>query len=430
MRRVIALGVIFATLSAARSEQPAELMVTYLERYHRLAERDVESRMELAEWCADRGLVNQQADVLLEVLSLQPGHPVAYERLIAADARRTRTVDPQWAEKLARLPGEGFHLHHSAHFTLICETGVRDPATTAQAMEDVYRQFYRRMRSLGLKPMPPAGRLVGVLFASHQRYRDYLDRYEAAGDLPVSGYYSWRTNRAAFFDDRDNPAFASVRQEIAAVDDRIAALRAELNAGSHALSPSLMQAREQLKRLQQTRRDMAARLEHVAAVATLAKVRHEVAHQLCYNSGLLQRGRQYPFWIVEGLAMLFEQPGPDDADDSQWPPVNRHRLASYAKAQQAGRLITVPELLAVRPGAEQNADSLSDLYAQAWALACYLARDHPAILAGYIESLSASETSRDGGAHALRRLEGVERLDDRLREAMRRLRDESAQEDR
>ena len=39
----------------------------------------------------------------------------------------------------------------------------------------------------------------------------------------------------------------------------------------------------------------------------LAKVVHEVAHQLSFNTGLQKRRVMYPVWANEGLAMFFEQ---------------------------------------------------------------------------------------------------------------------------
>ena len=47
-------------------------------------------------------------------------------------------------------------------------------------------------------------------------------------------------------------------------------------------------------------------LAAVSLKTTLAKVRHETVHQLLHNSGLMKPGRDYPFWLAEGLAMCFE----------------------------------------------------------------------------------------------------------------------------
>src|SRR5438067_2323833 len=86
----------------------SDLVLTYLERYHRIAEKDVASRLELADWCAANRLHDQRASLLTEVLKLQPGHPTAYRDLLDADAHRIRAIDKDWARKLESLLGQGF----------------------------------------------------------------------------------------------------------------------------------------------------------------------------------------------------------------------------------------------------------------------------------------------------------------------------------
>src|SRR5438067_10405156 len=60
-------------ISRARGDA-SELMVDYLERYHKLSEKDVDGRMNLADWCERNDLHQQRADLLSEVLKLRPGH--------------------------------------------------------------------------------------------------------------------------------------------------------------------------------------------------------------------------------------------------------------------------------------------------------------------------------------------------------------------
>src|SRR5687767_4763427 len=103
------------TLHADASER----IVDYLERYHKLSEKDVDGRMNLADWCRRNELHQQRADLLTEVLKLHPGHAVAYRELMDADQKRFRPVDKKWAEKLEGLLGLRFKLSHSAHFTIL-----------------------------------------------------------------------------------------------------------------------------------------------------------------------------------------------------------------------------------------------------------------------------------------------------------------------
>src|SRR2546426_11899969 len=104
---LIPLVVCFSLLTVPNrsSGDASDRIVDYLERYHKLSEKDEDGRMRLADWCKLNDLHQQRADLLTEVLKLHPGHPVAYRELMEADQKRTRPVDKQWAEKLESLLG-------------------------------------------------------------------------------------------------------------------------------------------------------------------------------------------------------------------------------------------------------------------------------------------------------------------------------------
>src|ERR1051325_3548830 len=103
-RSILICLVSIAFTSIARGDA-SELMVDYLERYHKLSEKDVNGRLELADWCKRNDLHQQRADLLIEVLKLRPGQDSAYIDLMDADQKRFRPVDRQWAEKLLGLVG-------------------------------------------------------------------------------------------------------------------------------------------------------------------------------------------------------------------------------------------------------------------------------------------------------------------------------------
>src|SRR5580765_3929140 len=101
--RPLLVGLFSLLLVSSAHGDASELMVDYLERYHRLSEKDVDGRMNLADWCRRNELHQQRADLLSEVLKLRPGHDVAYRELMDADQKRFRAVDKQWAGKLENL---------------------------------------------------------------------------------------------------------------------------------------------------------------------------------------------------------------------------------------------------------------------------------------------------------------------------------------
>jgi hypothetical protein len=381
--------VLFAALFPRGLRADSDLVLTYLERYHRIPEKDVASRLELAEWCAANRLQDQRASLLTEVLKLQPDHPVAYRELLDADAHRIRAVDRDWARKLESLLGPGFRLHHSSHFTIL--TDAEDDAATslAETLEDVYRTFYRQLPAIGLRPMPPPGRLVCLLFEKYDDYRDFLRRFEGINNDWIAGQYSWRTNRASFFNDKDNPIFKDVREKLASLDTQLARLRIELETTAPTEIATRLRIQSQTRQASALRADMTSRLAYAAKTSTLSKTRHEAAHQLLYNSGIQKRGRPYPFWLNEGLATNFEPPASEGKSGPQLS--NPFRLKTYQDLAKEGKLLPLAELIAYRPGQADEAVEVAGRYAQAWALVHYLWTQRSEQFKEYMEAIDKSE---------------------------------------
>src|SRR5688500_3134946 len=133
-----------------------------------------------------------------------------------------------------------------------------------------------------------------------------MKRYEGL-DVPWSGgLYSWRTNRAAFFDSADSEPFREGRR----IGEELAAEAKQLREQIEALPASDTRGRLQLRdKLRQTQWRITRfdrRIGELAGHVTGDVTRHEVTHQLFFNSGVQKRGRGYPFWLSEGLAGLFE----------------------------------------------------------------------------------------------------------------------------
>jgi len=382
-------------LRAGFGADSSDTIVRYLERYHQLGEKDVAGRLALADWCSGNEMFQQQADLLTEVLKLDPKHAAAYRDLLEVDGKRSRAVEGQWAGKLSELFGPSLRLYHAQHFTLVTDTGEPTAAIQGQAMEETYRSFYVECVAIGLRPMPPEGRLVCVLFEQYEGYVDYLERFEGMKAGWASGYYSWRTNRVAFFHDRDNPVFKEVREQIAGVEQRIGELRSEMQTAT--ATARRIEIQEQLKRLNAQVTDLNGRLTSASRLATLGKTRHEATHQLLYNSGLLRRGREYPFWLSEGLAMCFEL---CDAEGHAGPKfVNRYRLRSYRDAEKAGQLHKLGQLIREQPGDGEDVTGVARRYAEAWALVQFLWNKRPEELRSYVETMNADGGGGDAAGH-------------------------------
>jgi hypothetical protein len=385
---LLAVALSLLIINSARGDG-SDLIVDYLERYHKLSEKDIDGRMNLADWCKRNELHQQRADLLTEVLKLHPGHPVAYRELMDADQKRTRPVDKQWAEKLEGLLGNRYKLYHSAHFTVLSDCDEQSAQMQAEAMEDTYLLYYRNAAAIGLRPMPPANRLVCVLFERFDDYTDFLRKFEGAQNAWSAGYYSWRSNRTSFFHDRDNPVFKDVREKITSLEEKIKELHGEMENLGAGQTAKRLTIQDQLKHNSAQLADINARLNYAGRISTLSKTRHEATHQLLFNSGVQRRGKDYPFWLGEGLAMLFESV---DGEGRAGPGlVNGHRLRTYRGLQANNELIPLADLMRERPKDNDSAEQVSGRYAQAWALTHYLWNKQPARMAAYLKAMDQIE---------------------------------------
>jgi hypothetical protein len=363
----------------------SDRVLDYLEQYHKLSPTDVPGRMRLADWCKLHDMHQQRADVLAEVLKLDPAHPAAYGELMDADRKRNRPVDKDWAERLANLIDKRFTLHHSQHFTVLTDCDAHTAQLQAEAMEDTYRLFYHHAARIGLRPMPPANRLVCVLFEKFDAYQDFQKRYEGLESAWASGHYSWRTNRTSFFHDRDNPALKEPRDRATALEQELKDLREEMENLPGNQTAARLKLQDRIKRASAEMAFINERLNYVGLTFTLSKTRHEAAHQLLFNSGIQKRGKGYPFWLAEGLAMLFESVDPQGHAGPHLP--NEYRIRAFRDLEKKAELLSLADLLRERPKHDDRMETVVGKYAQAWALVHYLWNKHPARLAGYLRAM-------------------------------------------
>lgn len=403
-----------ALVPAARAFDGSDTLVTYLERHHNLKGNDVNGRLVLADWCEQNQLFPQQADLLTEVLKLQPDHVGAYKNLLESDGKQIRPVDKEWAERLGSLLGPGFHLHHSPHFTLLTDTDEEWAMIQGAAMEEAYKTFYQSTSAIGLRPMPPSGRLVCVVFDKYDAYLDFLKRFENVTTPWTAGFYSWQTNRAAFFNDHDSPAFKEIREKIAELEKRVADLREQMDTLGASETAKRIVAQDQLRRDSATLADMTGRLTAAARLATLGKTRHEATHQLLYNSGLQRRGKDYPFWLNEGLATNFEL---CDAKGNAGPTfTNSYRMKTWRDLENDSKLMPLAEILSHGPAEADETASVAGRYAQVWALVHFLWNKYPDKLQAFMNAME-----REPGAVDFANLwakefgEDTDRLDGEMR---------------
>jgi hypothetical protein len=124
------------------------------------------------------------------------------------------------------------------------------------------------------------------------------------------------------------------------------------------------------------------------AERTVATIVHEATHQLAFNCGLQARYADIPLWVSEGIAVFFETP--DLKSKRGWRNiggVNRVRFAEFGQYLSSRPADSLASLLS-SDERFQNTDSISQAYAEAWALVYFLLRKHRTSFVKYLKMLS------------------------------------------
>ena len=257
--------------------------------------------------------------------------------------------------------GLDFSVHHTEHFVVLHRHDPRWALEASRLLEKTYTRFYECLGAIGLRPGPISTRLPCIGF---DRRADY-DRYAFAADrVDMSwsdGYYSARTNLVALIQPLRARAGVQTPHETRTPPSP-----------ENAPPPGVAQETLSLSPVWGQRHDP-------------AKVTHEAAHQLSFNSGLQTPGVMYPLWVSEGLATQFEiDPDHDlglDCDNV----VRRTRLVEVAERSGLLPLEKLVSLTRVPPGSR----AASDLYAQCWGFFRFLCTERPEALGTYLGILAA-----------------------------------------
>lgn len=155
----------------------------------------------------------------------------------------------------------------SARFPLVVRTdrflllSDADPAWVREQgewLERVATVFEDEARALGFRVNPPGAPLRVMLFAQRDEFIRFAREVDSVDARWMGGYYEPVRNRVVAYDDRSSESFRRIAH--------------------------------------------APRAQADARRATRAKLAHEAAHLLAFNSGVQVRGVSYPEWFTEGLA--------------------------------------------------------------------------------------------------------------------------------
>ncbi len=388
----IVMGLVgLAGVRPAVADSPAdvgEAAVEFVQRRERLAPDDLAGRMALGDWCERHDLLIQAAELYERVLELDVAHDDAYEQLVRIRDTTRLPEDKARQETLHEQFGEDLDLFVSPHFLIFYRADEQWMRNRAALLERAHDVFYSTFRRYNYRVMPLRERLVCVLFGDHAAYADHARTHDGIDVGWMTGYYSRRTNHIQFYDDRDAPHFKPVLERVEQLEqankqllDQMAEARRIRN---HAITMELQRRQRPLLRELNWYRN---RHEAIARIGDASKTVHEAVHQFAFNSGLQRRDRDYPFWLLEGLATNFETDDPAKPFGPLHQAQFRPRQVRQLLEQNA--LIDLDRFVMVRqaPASEQLAHVA---YSQAFALFRFLFRYENDGLKKYLRTLNTA----------------------------------------
>ena len=322
----------------------------------RLAEARAEgaqARFEAAWWALGHGLTPEATALLREAHAADPAHRPTARTVAALDRLESDLTDPDLAPTAAALGGR-FEVACGPHVVLLHQHDPAEAAARVDLLERVVTTYYLAFAAWGVDFPPPAHRLPSAWFARQEDYLAFLHAEDADAFRPTRGYYHPTRRLVVAYDARSGEPMRPAREARDA-----ARLRPSTPPGEVARRSLLF--------------DLECRSVDVSTAA------HEMAHQLVDASGLCPRPDAFPVWLHEGFAAQFEV-----VRGGRWAGLGRpddFRLPYWR------RLRPPPRLDPVLRDAGFGRGYQPDRYAEAWALVCFLRREHPREFLAFLDHL-------------------------------------------
>ncbi len=222
--------------------------------------------------------------------------------------------------------------------------------------ELIYDLFFDHFRRKGFRLREPTSKLMVAIFDSQAGFEAYLGQPMPAA---VTGIYNKRTNRLLVYDYGQNRDFVAAQRQ------------GEQDARRIGFDLDRRRVIETVNR----------RAREFRTEANIGTVMHEVAHQLSFNSAMLNRDGDVPLWLAEGLATYCEA-----TKDTAWQGIgepNPERMDGLAHGQ--GKFIPLRELIEKDSWHDRaNEGKILLGYAQSWALFRMLMEERPQQLRHYL----------------------------------------------
>lgn len=223
-------------------------------------------------------------------------------------------------------------------------------AELLQAVQGAFSTYFSRR---GFKLDQPEFPLVALVFPTRAEFEEYASAEGMTVGDTLQGYYNLQTNRVALYEE------ARLGQASPAGDEGNGFEFTRGIAGSINAGP-------------------------------LDTLVHEAIHQLAFNTGLHSRVGESPRWVVEGLAMLFEEETRRDGSGGRLEDrVNRGRYVWFMNSRQGRRPARRLEEFLQQD--ELFTSATLDAYSEAWALSFYLLETRPVEYSSYLRGIAARD---------------------------------------
>jgi hypothetical protein len=246
--------------------------------------------------------------------------------------------------------------YDSRHFVALSNADPEDARYRLANCEVMYAAFFRHFRKKGFAVREPGEKLMVAIFRTQEGLEAYVGQRVS---VAVTGLYHLKTNRLVVYDYGRNRGFAQAERR----------LEAEAKLGATDL--------ERERRIVRT-----GRLLHDHKGDTnISTVMHEAAHQLSFNSGLMNRHGDVPLWLAEGLAVYCEA-----TVKGSWQGIgepNPARAAALARAAPMALRALVENDDWARKA--KTVDGVLLGYSQSWALFRLLMEERPRQLRAYMK---------------------------------------------
>jgi hypothetical protein len=286
--------------------------------------------------------------------------------------------------------------YSTRHFLAMSNADAAQTEFRLYNCETIHAAFFKHFRRRGFDVRRPGDKLMVAIFNSQAGFDAYLGQKISSA---ITGIYHPGTNRLVVYDFATNRSFVEGKKR----------LDGEAKRGSDV-------EREwkivHFGRFVRDRRDD----------TNLSTMMHEVAHQLSFNCGLLNRKADVPVWLAEGLAVYCEPTvagawqGIGEAN-----PQRAGVLASVVRTR--GKFIPLRNLVEnddwLRKATKVDAVVLG--YSQSWALFRLLMEERPAKLKAYLKAIHDRQTSERRLADFTAAFGSLTKLERRYRSYLREL---------